>query len=100
VQKFILPKDKIAIRKVRGSHWQLLVKGVPSVIKGVVYNPIPIGRSHRYNFWADPAAPWIEDGRLMRRMGINTVRFFAAGKNVAKEMSILLLTKIEVRTRL
>lgn len=89
VQKFILPKDKISIRKVRGGHWQLLVKGVPSVIKGVVYNPIPIGRSHRYNFWADPAAPWIEDGRLMRRMGVNTVRFFEAGENSEQARKVI-----------
>ncbi len=79
-QKFILPKDEILIRRTRNGHWRLLVKGVPSLIRGVVYNPIPIGQSHRYNFWADPQVPWIEDGRLMRRMGINTVRFFEPGE--------------------
>lgn len=79
--KFTLPGSGVSIRKMRNGHFQLLVAGKPYFIKGVVYQPIPIGQDHRYNFWASPHKPWREDGRLMRQAGVNTVRFFQPGAN-------------------
>ena len=82
--KFLLPSPRVSIRKMRNAHFQLLTEGKPYLIKGVVYQPIPIGQNHQYNFWADPNEPWIEDGRLMQKMGVNTVRFFEAGINAGQ----------------
>ncbi|MBL7085116.1 MAG: hypothetical protein ISS43_03285 [Candidatus Omnitrophica bacterium] len=87
-QRFGLDKTKIYVRKTRSGQFQLLVKGEPYLIKGVVYNPIPIGQNHQYNFWADPSHPWIEDGRLMRQMGVNTVRFFQPGENAEQTRAL------------
>jgi len=76
LERYILPRDKVIVRRNRNGQWQLLLKGAPSVIKGIVYSPVPIGQSHRYNFWADSNKPWLKDGYMMRKMGANTVRFF------------------------
>ena len=48
----------------------------PFIIKGVCYNPIAIGKSYDFNFWGDPDKPWMEDGKLMKKMGVNTVRIY------------------------
>ena len=61
----------------------------PYLVKGVVYHPIPIGQSHRYNFWADPKKPWKEDARLMRRMGVNTVLFFQPGADAGETRRVI-----------
>ena len=61
--------------------YRLLLDGKPYLIKGVCYNPIPIGKDYEYNFWADPGKPWLADGKLMKQMGVNTVRFYRVGKN-------------------
>jgi hypothetical protein len=74
---------------MRDGQFQLLVEGEPYLIKGVVYQPIPIGQNHQYNFWADPNEPWIEDGRLMQKMDVNTVRFFEPGKNAGQTRKII-----------
>jgi beta-galactosidase/beta-glucuronidase len=75
-----VPKiSTISIDKENG--YKLMVDGKPFLIKGVCYSPVPIGKDYEYNFWGDPAKPWLEDGTLMKEMGVNTVRFYRAGKN-------------------
>jgi hypothetical protein len=74
-------KPEVYIKKLKNSHYQLIVKGRPYVIKGVCYNPIPIGKSHDYDWWSDPNKPWLSDGKLMKDMGINTVRIYQTGEN-------------------
>ncbi|MDD4939515.1 MAG: hypothetical protein PHE18_01670 [Candidatus Omnitrophica bacterium] len=69
-------KNKIFIRKLKNSHYQLIVEGKPYIVKGVCYNPVPIGQSHDYQWWSDPNSPWITDGKLMKDMGANTVRLY------------------------
>ncbi|UCB56794.1 MAG: hypothetical protein JSV30_06275 [Candidatus Omnitrophota bacterium] len=76
--------QKVSVQKMKNGEFQLLAKDEPYFVKGAVYHPIPIGQNHQYNFWNDPNQPWIEDGRLMHRMGVNTVRFFQPGEE-AKE---------------
>ena len=87
--KFGLSQPRVSIQKTRDGQFQLLVEGEPYLIKGVVYQPIPIGQNHQYNFWADPNKPWIEDGRLMQKMGVNTVRFFEPGKNAGQTRKVI-----------
>ncbi len=71
----------VYIKKLKNSRYQLIVKGKPHIIKGVCYNPIPIGKSHDYDWWSDPAKPWITDGKLMQQMGVNTIRIYQPGEN-------------------
>ncbi len=89
VFKFVLPKPEIFIQKTKNGEFQLLLEGKPFFVKGVVYQPIPIGQNHQYNFWADAHKPWIEDGRLMHKIGINTVRFFQPGNNAEQTRRVI-----------
>ena len=70
---------KITIDKTGG--YNLKVNNKPFLIKGVCYQPIPIGKDYEYDFWSDGSKPWRVDGKLMKRMGVNAVRFYRAGKN-------------------
>ncbi len=77
----------IAIDKQKG--FKLLVSGKPFLIKGVCYNPVPIGKDYEYNFWGDTNKPWLLDGAMMKDMGVNTVRFYRAGKNPEEVKKVL-----------
>ncbi|MBI5874073.1 MAG: hypothetical protein HZB36_08085 [Candidatus Omnitrophica bacterium] len=72
---------KVYVKTLKNGHYQLIVDGRPYVVKGVCYNPVPIGSSHDYDFWSDAGEPWKKDGELMKKMGVNTVRFYNAGEN-------------------
>lgn len=61
--------------------WRLFVDGKLYFVRGVCYSPIPVGKDYEYNFWGDKGQPWLADGKLMKEMGINTVRFYRLGKN-------------------
>ncbi len=58
-----------------------MVSGKPYIVKGVCYNPIPIGREYDYDWCADPAKPWIADGKMMKEMGVNTIRLYQVGSD-------------------
>jgi len=75
------PKPKVYVQRLRNGHFRLIVNKKPFIIKGVVYNPIPIGESYDYDWWSDEHKPWMIDGKLMKEMGINSVRFYQPGKN-------------------
>lgn len=75
------PKPKVYIQKLKNGHYRLIVDRKPYLIKGVCYNPIPIGKNHEYDWWSCPHKPWMIDGRLMQEMGINAVRFYQPGEN-------------------
>jgi hypothetical protein len=74
-------KPAVYIQKLKNQHYRLLVAQKPYIIKGVCYNPIPIGMDYDYDWWADPAKPWIADGKLMKEMGINTIRLYQVGRD-------------------
>jgi len=78
----------------------LIVKSKPYVVKGVCYSPIPIGQKHDYDWWSDPAQPWLVDGKLMQEMGVNTVRIYQPGSNSANVKKVIgdLYNKYGVRT--
>ena len=57
-------------------HYQLIVNNRPYIIKGVCYNPIPVGDGYDYDWWADSSKPWLVDGKLMKNMGVNTIRIY------------------------
>lgn len=74
-------KPSVYIRKLKNDHYQLMVGRRPYIVKGVCYNPVPTGENHEYDWWSDPNKPWITDGKLMRDMGVNTVRIYQTGKD-------------------
>ncbi|PIP19658.1 MAG: hypothetical protein COT38_04615 [Candidatus Omnitrophica bacterium CG08_land_8_20_14_0_20_41_16] len=69
-------RPKVFIKKLKNNHYQLIVEHKPYIIKGVCYNPIPISQNYEYDWWSDPNKPWIVDGKLMKDMGINTIRLY------------------------
>jgi len=73
----------IAISK-DSDGYRLIVDGKPFMVRGVCYSPVPVGKDYEYNFWGDAGKPWLTDGRLMKQMGVNTVRFYRLGKNPAE----------------
>ncbi len=82
-----LPRVKILQDESGG--YSLLVDGRPYVVKGASYHPIPIGKDYLYNFWSDPHETWKKDGRLMKAMGANTIRFYRLGKDPAEVKKII-----------
>ena len=70
------PKPGVHIQKLKNQHYRLMVNAKPYIVKGVCYNPIPIGSNHEYDWWSDPNKPWIVDGKLMQEMGVNTIRLY------------------------
>jgi hypothetical protein len=66
----------VFIKKLENNHYQLIAGGNPYIVKGVCYNPIPVGQSYDYDWWSDPNKPWLADGKLMQEMGINTIRLY------------------------
>ncbi|MCX7927227.1 MAG: hypothetical protein N2606_03725, partial [Candidatus Omnitrophica bacterium] len=74
-------KPKVYIKSLKASRYQLIVEGKPYIVKGVCYNPIPIGQNYDYDWWSDPYKPWLVDGKLMKEMGVNTVRVYKPGDN-------------------
>ncbi len=94
------PRGKVTIRTLKDRHYRLMVDGRPYVIKGVCYNPVPIGESHDYDYWNDPKEPWLVDGALMQKMGVNTVRFYQPGDDLeaTKRVVRVLYEKFGIRT--
>ena len=74
-------KPGVYIQRLRNGHYQLMVDRRPYLVKGVCYNPIPIGQSHDYDWWSDPNKPWLKDGALMQKMGVNTIRLYQVHDN-------------------
>jgi hypothetical protein len=60
---------------------QLLVNGIPFLMKGVCWNPIGVGGSHPWGL--DFAGYVAEDGDLMAAAGINTIRTYEALTEIA-----------------
>jgi hypothetical protein len=81
---FSKPKgpDKVVVRNLKDNIFQLTINNKPCVIKGMVYNPVPIGKNHTYDFWSDGLKPHIYDGKLMKDIGVNAIRVYQPGKNV------------------
>ncbi len=72
---------RVYIKQFKNGHYQLIVNKKPYLIKGVCYNPIPIGETYNYDWWSNQYKPWLVDGKLMKAMGVNTVRFYQPGEN-------------------
>lgn len=77
------------IKKLGGDRFQLIVDNKPYIIKGVVYSPVPIGKNYTHDFWSDPIRPHLYDARLMKAMGVNTIRVYQPGADPAKTKQVI-----------
>ena len=75
---------KVDIKSTGAGGYLLYVNEKPFLIKGVGYNPTPIGKGYDYDFFSDPNKPWLVDGKLMKQAGINCVRVYSPGNNIEK----------------
>ncbi len=78
---FFMPPSMPVVTIDNTAGYKLRVNDKPFLIKGVCYQPIAIGKDYEFDFWSDGKKPWLTDGKLMKQMGVNTVRFYRAGKN-------------------
>lgn len=90
----------VYIKQSRNKHYRLIVRGRTYIVKGVCYNPIPIGQNHEYDWWSDPNKPWIVDGKLMKEMGINTIRLYQSHEDIEEVKRVIrdLYEKYGIRT--
>lgn len=90
----------VYIRQSGNKHYRLIVSGQPYIVKGVCYNPIPIGQTYEYDWWSDPNKPWIVDGKLMKEMGVNTVRLYQSHEDIEEVKRVIrdLYEKYGIRT--
>ncbi len=94
---------KVVLKQYENNHWRMFVDGKPFIIKGVTYTPTKIGQSPQkgtlvswmkedsnnngildgpYEAWVDknrndiqdPDEPTVGDFKLMKDMGVNTLR--------------------------
>ncbi|MDD5565987.1 MAG: glycoside hydrolase family 2 TIM barrel-domain containing protein [Candidatus Omnitrophica bacterium] len=80
---------KVYIKTLNAGRYQLMVNNRPYIVRGVCYNPIPIGKNHEYDWWSDAHKPWMVDGKRMKEMGINTVRIYQAGEDPEKVKAVI-----------
>ena len=80
--------EKVYVTETESGH-KLFVGKRPYFVKGVCYIPTPIGRGYDYDIWSDRAQPWLADGKLMKEMGINTVRFYFHSKDAEKGQKVI-----------
>lgn len=100
-----LGKGKVRLVQYENKHWQLMVEGKPYIIKGITYAPTKIGESPDkgtlknwmeqdtnqngladgpYDSWVDTNGnneqdadePVVGDFKLMKEMGLNTLRIY------------------------
>jgi hypothetical protein len=82
-------QPKVYIRTLKNGHYQLICGNKPYIVKGICYNPIAIGANHEYDWWSDPAKPWLTDGKLMKEMGVNTIRLYQTHENPAEVRAVI-----------
>jgi hypothetical protein len=80
---------KVEIRKNADGGYAFYVKGKPFLIKGVGYNPVPIGEGYDHDFFADENKPWKIDGPLMQEAGINALRIYNAGEDLTQVIEFI-----------
>jgi hypothetical protein len=92
--------SRVLIKTFKDSRYQLMVANRPYIVKGACYNPIPTGKNHEYDWWSDPAKPWLVDGKLMKEMGVNTIRIYQVHDNSQEVRQVIrdLYERFGIRT--
>lgn len=108
VVKKRIGRSKVELFQYKSGDWQLFVNKKPYIVKAVAYSPTPIGQSpdegtmkdwtssgfDPYKVWVDknhnnrkdPNEKEIGDFKLMKDMGVNTIRVYDHGYNSNREM--------------
>jgi len=73
----LLLSADVRIKKTEEGGYTLFVDRRLFLIKGIIYNPTPIGEGYDYNLFSDSRKPWLFDGKLMKEAGINVVRVYS-----------------------
>jgi len=89
----------ITLKHHSAGDYSLEVDGKPYVVKGVCYMPVPTGETYDYNFW-EREDIWKTDGKMMKEMGVNTVRFYRPGRKAEQVQSFIhgLYSKYGIRS--
>ncbi|NQT22357.1 MAG: hypothetical protein HQ579_02845 [Candidatus Omnitrophica bacterium] len=84
------------------SGWRLTVGGEPFIVKGVCYQYVPVGKGSDFDIFSSYSQPWVMDGALMKKMGVNAVRFYKAGKDDKQTKVVIraLFNKFGIKTAL
>jgi hypothetical protein len=69
--------------------WVMTVGGKPYFVKGVCYHYIEVSKDKDYDMFADKNRPWITDGALMKKMGVNTIRLYRGGRDVKETKALI-----------
>ena len=83
------PTAKVYVKKLNNGSYQLIVERKNYIIKGVCYSPIPVGSNHEHDWWSDPKKPWLVDGKLMKEMGVNTIRLYQSHDNPEEVKAVI-----------
>lgn len=78
----------IELDNSKGGH-RLMVNGKPFFIRGMCYNPVPIGQNFKFDFFGKESPALSVDGDLMKQANINTVRLYRAGENPADVKAVV-----------
>ncbi|MBP9733149.1 MAG: hypothetical protein KBD07_02090 [Candidatus Omnitrophica bacterium] len=80
------PLIKIVRNAAGGAN--LAAGGEAVWVRGVVYEPTPIGQGPVYDYLADTTSPWNNDGKLMAEAGINSVITHVSANNIPGAQSV------------
>ncbi len=77
----------------------LYVYGKPFILRGVVYQPVPIGKNWEYDIFSHKEVLKL-DAPLIKELGANAVRFYQPGKDIqqTKEFIHILYEKYGIYT--
>jgi len=92
---------KVQVKKTPDG-WRMFASGQPFFIKGVCYQYVPVGKGNTCDIFTIKDKPWITDGKLMKNMGINAVRFYKCSKDEEQVKQVVndLYSKFGIRTAL
>ena len=79
----------VSVAQFKNGDYCLMAEGKPYFVKGVCYVPTPIGKGYDYDLWSDADKPWITDGKLMKAMGVNTVRFYTHSRDIENGKEVI-----------
>ena len=66
----------------------MYVYGKPFILRGVVYQPIPIGSNWQYDIFSHKEVIDV-DAPMIKSLGANTVRFYQPGKNLKQTKAFI-----------
>lgn len=94
-------KGPVEVKNTRNG-WILTVGGTPFFVKGVCYQYVPIGKGEKHDVFSRRESPWLVDAPLMKKMGVNAVRFYRPGKSHEDTRKVIryLFEKYGIKTAL